>query len=265
MTNPAGRPLLTLSRLLATHSAVDDASLLRRHQSGNDAGAFGELVHRHGPLVLGVCRRMLGHAHDAEDAFQATFLALVQSGRWIRNPNALSAWLYGTATRVCRKALGRRRTPQPKALASSNNDPFEDVAWKEVRGLLDIEMSRLPAALREPLVLCYFNGLTREEAADKLGWSRRTLIRRLDQARSLLRLRLEQRGVAALGLSVAVLGPQGLAASVPQALKTATIEIGTGQPASAAVRALAGGLALQPLKVAAALMALLLDDCFISS
>src|SRR5262249_57294210 len=137
-------------------------------QCSKDRAAFGELVRRHGPLVLGVCRRMLGHAHDAEDAFQATFLALVQNARGIRNPKALAAWLYGAAARVCRKALARRATPPPPVAPPAGCDPLEDVVWKEVRGLLDVELSRLPSTLRDPLVLCYFASLTPDEAAQRL-------------------------------------------------------------------------------------------------
>src|SRR5262245_10611226 len=103
MTNSSARPLRTFTRLLAAHSEPE-ASLLARYQATNDPAAFDELVRRHGPLVLGVCRRMLGHAQDAEDAFQAVFLVLARNARSICKPAALGAWLYGSAVRVCRKA-----------------------------------------------------------------------------------------------------------------------------------------------------------------
>jgi RNA polymerase sigma factor (sigma-70 family) len=241
---------VTLTRLLATRQGADDAALLGRFGTGNDPAAFAELVRRHGPLVLGVCRRMLGHAHDADDAFQATFLALVHNVRAIRNPNALAGWLYGAAMRVCRKALARRGRSAPAAPASAGSDPSEDAAWKEVRGLLDEEMNRLPAAFRDPLVLCYFDGLSRDEAAGRLGLSRRTLMRRLDQARQRLRRRLERRGVQALGLGLALLLPERLAARVPEALRTAAVGVGTGSPVSATVRCLAGGASVRLLNLA---------------
>jgi RNA polymerase sigma factor (sigma-70 family) len=258
MTRFSAHSLVTLTRLLAARPDADDASLLARYQAANDPAAFTELVRRHGPLVFGVCRRMLGHAHDAEDAFQATFLALVHSARSVRKPNALAAWLYGAAVRVCRKALSRRGTRLPAARAPASPEPLDDVAWKEVRGLLDDELSRLPAAYRDPLVLCYFDGLTRDEAAERLGLSRRTLMRRLEQARLRLRRKLERRGVGALGLGAAVLAPEGLAARVPPELLTAAVRVGTGGPASAAVRALAGGASVKLLNGATWLTLLLL-------
>ncbi|HZY88469.1 MAG TPA: sigma factor-like helix-turn-helix DNA-binding protein, partial [Gemmataceae bacterium] len=130
-------------------------------------------------------------------------------------------------------------------------------AWKEVRGLLDDEVGRLPDALRAPLVLCYFDGLTRDEAAERLGWSRRTLMRRLEQARERLRGRLTRRGVGAVGLGAAVLSPRGLAAPVTSRLAAAAVAAGTGGSVSAGVRALAGGAALRLLHVAAGLSLLL--------
>jgi RNA polymerase sigma factor (sigma-70 family) len=257
MPDVLARSLVSLTRCL-TARQEGDAALLARYPSAHDPAAFAELVRRHGPLVLGVCRRMLGHVHDAEDAFQATFLVLARSACSVRKPDALSAWLYGTAVRVCRKARSRRVTPRPlPAAAAAGDDPLAEVAWKEVRGLLDDEVGRLPDALREPLLLCYFEGLTRDEAAEKLGWSRRTLMRRLEQARDRLRRRLESRGVATLGLGAAVLSPRGLAALVPDRLVTAAVAVATGGPVPAGVRALAGGAAVSLLHVAVGLSLLL--------
>jgi RNA polymerase sigma factor (sigma-70 family) len=234
------RSLASLTRRLsAKHDA--DGALLARYTSANDPAAFAELVRRHGPMVLGVCRRMLGQWHDADDAFQATFLVLARNARSVRKPGALPSWLYGAAVRVCRKVRGRRRPAEPVPDRAAADDPFAEVAWKEVRGLLDDEMGRLPDSLRAPLLLCYFDGLSRDEAAAKLGWSRRTLMRRLEMARERLRLRLERRGVAALGVGAAVLTPRGLAAVVPDALMTAAVGVGTGGAVPAAVRVLAAG------------------------
>jgi RNA polymerase sigma factor (sigma-70 family) len=248
--------LTALNRLTVRYET--DADLLAHYTAAHNAAAFAELVRRHGPTVLGVCRRMLGHAHDADDAFQATFLVLARGARSVRKPEALSAWLYGTAVRVCRKARGQRRPagPLPDA-AAAGDDPFAEAAWKEVRGLLDDEVGRLPDALRAPLVLCYFDGLTRDEAAERLGWSRRTLMRRLERARERLRGRLTRRGVGAVGLGAAVLAPRGMAAPVPGRLATMAVAVGTGGPVPAGVRALAGGAALKLLHVAAGLSLLL--------
>ena len=240
MVKISTRSLVSLScRLAAGGDMPDDASLLARYRSKKDPAAFDDLVRRHGPLVLGVCRRMLGHAQDADDAFQATFLVLVRGARSIRKPNALSAWIYGVAVRVCRRALRKRgQQPRPPLRLAAGDDPFADLAWKELRGLLDEELGRLPESLRAPLVLCYFEGLTRDEAAERLGWSRRTLLRRLDEGRQRLRSRLERLGLAALAAGVAVLSPGGSTARVPDALLCSTMSVGVGGPVSAAVRAL---------------------------
>jgi RNA polymerase sigma factor (sigma-70 family) len=249
MPEVLARSLALLTRRLSTKHDADGA-LLARYTSANDPAAFAELVRRHGPMVLGVCRRMLGQWHDADDAFQATFLVLARSARSVRKPGALPSWLYGTAVRVCRKVRGRRRPAEPVPDRAAADDPFAEVAWKEVRGLLDEEVGRLPDSLRAPLLLCYFDGLSRDEAAARLGWSRRTLMRRLEKARERLRLRLERRGVAALGVGAAVLAPRGLAAVVPDALIAAAVSLGTGGPVSAAVRVLAAGTGGNLLHVA---------------
>jgi RNA polymerase sigma factor (sigma-70 family) len=242
MPDVLARSLKSLTRRLAARNETD-AALLARYTSASDPAAFAELVRRHGPIVLGVCRRMLGHDHDAEDAFQAAFLVLARSARSVRKPEALSSWLYGTAVRVCRRArrkrraLGRGLETVPQRAAG--DDPFAEVAWKEVRSLLDDEIGRLPDALRAPLILCYFDGLTREEAAEKLGWSRRTLMRRLEQARERLRIRLTRRGVATVALGAAVLSPGELSAQVPEEVLRAAVTIAAGGPVPAGVQALA--------------------------
>jgi RNA polymerase sigma factor (sigma-70 family) len=259
MPDVLARSLASLTRRLAVRHEAD-AVLLARYTSANDPTSFAELVRRHGPLVLGVCRRMLGHIHDAEDAFQATFLVLARNARSLRKPDALSAWLYGTAVRVCRKALGKRSTftPLPAQTATTpEEDPFAEVAWKEVRGLLDEEVGRLPESLRAPLILCYFEGLSRDEAAEKLGCSRRTLMRRLEKARERLRRSLERRGVATVGVGVAVLSSSELSALVPDRLAAAAVAAGTGGPIAAGVQALAGAAAaikLLPLVVGLSLL-----------
>jgi RNA polymerase sigma factor (sigma-70 family) len=260
MSDALARSLATLTRRLAVQKETDSA-LLARFFSSKDSAAFAEMVRRHGPLVLGVCRRILGHVHDAEDAFQATFLVLARNARSVRKPEALSAWLYGTALRVCRKAAGKRRLCTPPRIQAdlvAGDDPFAETAWKEVRGVLDDEMGRLPETLRVPLILCYFEGLSRDEAAEKLGCSRRTLIRRLEKARARLRTRLERRGVATVGLGVAVLVSGELSAFVPERTAAAAIAAGAGGPVSASVQALAGaGATIKLLPLAVGLLLLL--------
>jgi RNA polymerase sigma factor (sigma-70 family) len=201
------------------HLAVEqssDADLVERYLQGESA-ALEMIVRRHGPTVLGVCRRMLGESADADDAFQATFLTLTLRARSIRNPAVLNAWLHGVALRCCRKAIGRR-TRMPIGEVASRSDPFAEVSWRELRGLLDEELNRLPAKLRAPLILCHLESRTRDEAARSLGWSLRTFDRRLARGREMLKSRLIRRGVGTLGLGLSVLGGDGLAAGVPERL-----------------------------------------------
>jgi RNA polymerase sigma factor (sigma-70 family) len=211
---PRPMSLIRIARLAAAEPT--DAALLAGHLRG-EAAALEAIVRRHGPTVLGVCRRVLGAGPDADDAFQATFLTLTLRARSIRNPASLSAWLHGVALRCSRKALGRRRR-SPVGEPPDRSDPFAEVAWRELRGLLDEELDRLPVTLRVPLILCHIEGRTRDEAARSLGCSLRTFDRRLGQARDLLKARLVRRGVGALGLGLSVLGPDGLTAGVPDRL-----------------------------------------------
>src|SRR3954471_6906178 len=147
MPRPAVR-LASVLRVAAGPSA--DIDLVGRYLQG-DPAALEAMVRRHGPAVLGVCRRMLGSGADADDAFQATFLTLTLRARSVRKPAALGSWLHGVAVRCCRKALGRRPRP-PAGDVAGRSDPFAEVAWRELRGLLDEELNRLPATLRAPLL-----------------------------------------------------------------------------------------------------------------
>jgi RNA polymerase sigma factor (sigma-70 family) len=232
------KPVTAVNRLARlTVDPASDAVLVHRFLTG-EASALESVVRRHGPTVLGVCRRALGPSADADDAFQATFLTLVRRAGAIRRPAALGAWLHGVAVRCCRKALRRRPVAEPvDAVAPA--DPFADVAWRDLRALLDAELIRLPEKLRAPLVLCHLDGKTRDEAARQLGWSLRTLDRRLARARDVLKARLTRRGVAPIGLGLAVLGGTGLRATVQPNLLHSTIHVGSG--ASPAVRAIAVG------------------------
>jgi RNA polymerase sigma factor (sigma-70 family) len=209
-----------VDQLTPAADAVPDGDLLRRFVREGDAAAFECLMHRHGPLVLGVCRRALGHSADAEDAFQATFLALLKNAAGIRSGVVVPCWLFRVAVRVCRKVTGRRRPavpiePQDRV---DETDPLADAAWREVRHVLDEELNRLPARLREPLVLCLMQGLARDEAAAHLRWSLGTLKRRLEEGRARLRARLTRRGVAPLVLAASALPAGGLTAAVPREL-----------------------------------------------
>jgi len=201
--------------------APTDGELLARFARGNDRAAFAEIVRRHGPLVLGVCRRILGHRPDADDAFQATFLILARKAERIERPERLGNWLYGVATRVAFKARStaarwRARESRVAPMAPAT-DPLLGLAMRELRLALDEELNRLPKRHRAPLVLCYLEGKTHEEAADELGCPIGSMSWRLGRAREALRRRLVRRGLTlSVGL-VFLLGCAGRAAAAPLA------------------------------------------------
>jgi RNA polymerase sigma factor (sigma-70 family) len=208
-----------------------DRQLLERFLSRKDEAAFAALVRRYGPLVLSVCRRVLDRIQDAEDAFQATFLVLVRKGWSIGNPELLGNWLYGVAYRVARKArvrAARRREQERQAEPMVVSDPSDAVSWDEMRTALDEELHRLPEKYRQPLVLCYLQGLTNEEAARRLGWPAGSMSYRLGRAREMLRDRLtgRLRGAppASFGLMLA-LGAGN--AALPSRLVDATVHSAT--------------------------------------
>jgi RNA polymerase sigma factor (sigma-70 family) len=207
-----------------TAGGLTDGQLLDRFVRQRDEAAFAALVERHGPMVLRACRRRLGDAHDAEDAFQATFLVLARKAPSIRRSEAVAGWLLGVAVRVSAKAraadLRRLRAEQkigvPRDLGTEDRPPEP---WTE----LYEEVDRLPERYRLPVVLCHLEGLTYEQAAAHLRCPTRTIETRLVRARERLRRRLERRGLAP---SAAVIGSAWLSevgsAVVPTRLKRAT-------------------------------------------
>jgi RNA polymerase sigma factor (sigma-70 family) len=213
---------------------VADAELVGRYARAADAEAFAALVRRHGPVVLAVCRRVLGNAADADDAFQAVFLRLARRAGAIRDPRFLPGWLHRVAVRVSRRALAKRRpVAASPAHVPDSTDPFGDIAWRDLRRVLDEELDRLPEAYRTPLVLCLLDGLTRDEAATRIGCSLNTVRRRIDAGRELLRARLVRRGVGPLALAACALEPCGLRASVPANLGAAAAALGETRAAVA--------------------------------
>jgi RNA polymerase sigma factor (sigma-70 family) len=173
-----------------------DGRLLKRFASQQDQAAFAALVRRHGPMVLAVCRRVLGNAHDADDAFQATFLVLVRKAGAIARPELLANWLYGVAYRVAVKAranAARRSKHEQRAPVKACVDPVAEATGREVHAVLDAELRHLPEQYRAPLVLCYLEGKTNAEAACMLGWPTGSISGRLARARELLRMRLVRR------------------------------------------------------------------------
>jgi RNA polymerase sigma factor (sigma-70 family) len=229
--------------LHALSAHTPDADLLRRYARDRDADAFAELVARHGPVVLGVCHRALGHTADAEDAFQATFLALARNARTVRDPARLPGWLHRVALRAARRARTRRRPALPLDAATDLPAPPEshDLSWREGLAVLDEELNALPDRLRAPLVLCYLDGLTRDEAALRLGWSLAMLKRRLEEGRTRLRERLVRRGVSAAVLAAAAGTGDGLRAALAPGLLSATARL-PFDPAPESVRGLAAHL-----------------------
>jgi RNA polymerase sigma factor (sigma-70 family) len=184
---------------------LTDAQLLEAFLTQHEEAAFAALVRRHGPMVFGVCRRILGDRHDAEDAFQATFLVLLRKASSIRPGQAVGPWLHGVAQRTARRAreaLARRRAGQKRLWERGRRAANASYALEDWRPLLDEELSRLPEKYRVPIVLCDLQGRTHKEAARELGWPQGTLSGRLWRARALLARRLTRRG---LTLSATVL------------------------------------------------------------
>jgi RNA polymerase sigma factor (sigma-70 family) len=245
----AGIVLQHLRRLSGTSRLVQppDGQLLRQFIIQHDEAAFAALVRRHGPMVLDVCRSVLHHEQDAEDAFQATFLVLAQKAESIRQPEALAGWLYEVAHHVAVKAqanAARRRAQEQRAIPMAATDPTLDMTLRDLRRVLHEELRRLPDKYRLPLVLCYLAGRSQEEAAGQLGWSKGTFRGRLDRGREQLRRRLAARGVALSALLCATaLAPKATAkALVDSAVRSAVAGAAAGT-LSARAAALAEGVA----------------------
>ena len=209
-----------------------DAELIERYGANRDETAFAELVRRHGSAVFGVCRSVLGNGHDADDAFQATFLVLVRKARRIAFRSDIGSWLFAVAVRASREVLrrrNRRRSRETNAEALEASAPPPSDTAEDCRVLLD-EIAKLPETYRSPVVLCELTGVTRSEAAKRLGIPEGTLSSRLAEARRRLARRLRSRGVAA---SVGV-----LATPVTAALAANTCDMATTSavPSKAVVR-----------------------------
>lgn len=208
-------PLAAVLRHLRTwvgvksRASLTDSQLLEEYVLRREETAFAALVERHAPLVFGVCRRMLSHEEDAADAFQATFLVFARRASSIRSRQSLAAWLHGVARRVALKArlqTSRRRDASQRLMDATapmtGPDTSEQAAEREATAVLDEELQGLPEKYRMPLILCYFQGRTYEEAAEELGLPSGSMGKRLNQAQDHLRKRLLRRGV---GLSATAL------------------------------------------------------------
>jgi len=187
MTTTADRLLRCVHRIASqVGPEPDDSMLLSRFLTDRDPAAFEALVARYGPMVLRVCQHVLRNRHDAEDAFQATFLVLAKKAAHIRPPGCLAGWLHGVA---CRVALGARtaaRRRRREGLASDlappdpRPDPLAELTAREALRILEEEVQRLPEAYRLPVVLCCLQGLSQDEAARQLGWTPGSVGKRLE-------------------------------------------------------------------------------------
>ena len=226
-----------------------DRELLRAFADDGNEAAFAEIVRRHGPLVLGVCRRVLGNADDADDAFQATFLVLARKAASVPWRDTIKNWLHGVACRVAMKARGRalRRREKEKLAASQQPVAVPVEAWNELRSVLDDEIELLPAKYRDVLILCYLEGKTRDEAAEQLGWSLGSVKGCLERGRELLRTRLCKRGLtlsAALSAGLLCDATAG-AGTVPAVLQAMTVQSAFHFVAGSASHAALAGPVLQ--------------------
>jgi RNA polymerase sigma factor (sigma-70 family) len=242
----AGAKLSPLVHLLREALAPGDAdaALLRRFAARRDQDAFAELVRRHGAMVLGVCRRVLRDAHDAEDAFQAAFLVLARKARSLTRPESVAHWLYGVAYRTALKAKSRRarrRACEREAAAGRPDAPAPAPEWGDLGAVLDEEINRLPAKYRAAFVLCHLEGKTAEEAARLSGCPKGTVFSRVAWARARLRSRLTRRGLA-LAAAAALLAVEEARALPAPLLAAALAGAGKTASVSAPVAALTEGV-----------------------
>jgi RNA polymerase sigma factor (sigma-70 family) len=242
------RPLQTLFNV-GTFGTMTDGQLLDRFATGcGEAGelAFAVLVERHGPMVLRVCRAVLRDEHDAEDAFQATFLVLARRCGSLRVVDSLGPWLHGVARRVAsaaRMAAVRRRRHERKAAELLAMRPACALGDFDLEASLHEEIGRLPERYRVPVVLCLLEGLTHEQAARHLGWPVGTVKSRLANGRERLRSRLIRRGLTPGALLAATVTRAAMPASLVEATARASVWFLTGRSAAGVVPAAAAALA----------------------
>jgi RNA polymerase sigma factor (sigma-70 family) len=257
------RAIKDIRQLVEAPDAGDltDRQLLERFAARHDEAAFALLVRRHGPMVLRVCRRILGHWHDAEDAFQAAFLILARKAASVRWQDSAAGWLFRVAYRLAlkRRADARRRRTQP--LPDVAVTGCAEAPDRELRSILEEELNRLPEKYRLALLLCHCEGKTRAEAARQLGWKEGAVKIRLERGRALLRARLTRRGLASTAL------PAGALAAVPPALADATVAAArwfalgklpaaaaASRPAAALAEGVLRAMMITRLKIAALLL-----------
>ena len=240
MSKASSSTILHLLRRVA-QDQLPDEQLLRQFRERGDEACFHALLRRHGPMVLALCRSMLRSEADAEDAFQATFLVLAKQARAVRKQASLASWLHGVAYRTCLRAradFARRRRHESQAAPLEATVPA-DPAWVDYQRVLHEELDRLRERYRAPLVLCYLQGATQDEAALRLGLPKGTLKGRLERGRALLRARLVKRGLGPAAVLAAATFPHAASASLPlqaaaSVAKAATL-VGSGASAAGVV------------------------------
>ena len=217
---------MTISLIMQAADELSDMQLLDRFLTDRDQSAFTVIVQRHGPMVFGVCRRTLGNAADADDAFQAVFVVLARNANSIRRSSSLGSWLHGVALRTSRKAktMSARRREREREAHTLRESSSDAVLWDDLRPILDEELDRLDEKYRAPIVLCYLEGKSYEEAAKQLGCPSGTVSGRLDRARKMLRDRLARRGVDLTATALVALLAQNARAAVPPELVVATVQ-----------------------------------------
>jgi RNA polymerase sigma factor (sigma-70 family) len=231
MATPSlGTFLRQLKRNMSAESLAgcSDVEIVERFRLSRDDAVFQVILDRHGPMVFQVCRRALSSQADIEDAFQATFLTLIRRGHTIRRHASLGSWLHGVAHRTAlklRTQSARRKRREKRSAVNGSAVVSEDLTWQELRGILDEELRRLPESSRAPLVLCYLEGRTQDEAAVRLKLSKSTIRRQLDRGRELLGRRLAKRGVALGSVLAARLISESIhGAELPRSLLIRTAE-----------------------------------------
>jgi RNA polymerase sigma factor (sigma-70 family) len=234
---------------------TSDAELVGLYAASRAGEPFRELVERHGSMVLRTCRGVLGDGPDAEDAFQATFLLLARKARSLSRPEAVGAWLHGAARRIAlraRAARARRTRREAQAASRSATQPLAELTVREFMAVLDEEVARLPQRFRAPLLLCFWEGLTQDEAAVRLGWSPGSVKGRLERGRKRLTERLKRRGFGGKALLIAPLA--AVAVSGDLLAKATAQTTGVVSPSVAALVPPAGGAWLHRALIAASVV-----------
>lgn len=269
-TRSLSAALQHVNRTLRTEeaAALPDAELVGRFVERRDEAAFAALVRRYGLLVFGVCRRVLRHEQDAEDAFQATFLVFARDAATVQRAGAVGNWLYGVAHNVARKARANRHRRDLKELAAARAKPHETRPAEpdDTPELIDRELGAMPDKYRAPIVLCDLLGLTTQQAAAEVGCPPKTLGTRLLRARALLAQRLTRRGIALSAAALAALAPPASAAVPPRWLDSTTQAATGSATVGPTVAALTSGVStamtVSSLKFAVLACGLLLVGAF---